>query len=229
MSVNNQFYGEMDRNEICINIPWYPSNQNDHLEKFCNGQTGYPLIDAGIRQLLQEGWIHHIIRNAMASFLTRGDLWISWEKGLTFFLENLLDADWSVCAGNWMWISSSAFEDVLNCTSSINPGTYGRRTDPFGEYVQKYLPVLADMPVEYIYEPWTAPLSVQQKAKCVIGKDYPERIVIHEVVSVRNANEMNRIKTELMETLQGVPNHIKPSNAAEARTFLGLTQDSTTQ
>lgn len=92
----------------------------------------------------------------------------------------------------------------MNCTSSINPGTYGRRTDPFGEYVQKYLPVLADMPVEYIYEPWTAPLSVQQKAKCVIGKDYPERIVIHEVVSVRNANEMNRIKTELMETLQGV-------------------------
>ena len=70
--------------------------------------------------------------------------------------------------------------------------------------MQKYLPVLADMPVEYIYEPWTAPLSVQQKAKCVIGKDYPERIVIHEVVSVRNANEMNRIKTELMETLQGV-------------------------
>ena len=94
MSVNNEFYGEMERNEICINIPWYPSNQNDHLEKFLSAQTGYPLIDAGIRQLLQEGWIHHIIRNAVASFLTRGDLWISWEEGLTFFLENLLDADW---------------------------------------------------------------------------------------------------------------------------------------
>ena len=94
MSVNNEFYGEMERNEICINIPWYPSNQNDHLEKFLSGRTGYPLIDAGVRQLLQEGWIHHIIRNAVASFLTRGDLWISWEEGLTFFLENLLDADW---------------------------------------------------------------------------------------------------------------------------------------
>ena len=94
MSVNNEFYGEMGRNEICINIPWYPSNQNDHLEKFLSGKTGYPLIDAGVRQLLQEGWIHHIIRNAMASFLCRGDLWISWEEGLKFFLENLLDADW---------------------------------------------------------------------------------------------------------------------------------------
>ena len=94
MSVNNEFFGEMDRNDICINIPWYTADHRGHFQKFCTGHTGYPLIDAGVRQILKEGWVHHIIRNALACFLTRGDLWISWEEGLQFFLENLLDADW---------------------------------------------------------------------------------------------------------------------------------------
>ena len=94
MSVNNEFFGEMDRNDICINIPWYSADHRGHFQKFCTGHTGYPLIDAGVRQILKEGWVHHIIRNALACFLTRGDLWISWEEGLQFFLENLLDADW---------------------------------------------------------------------------------------------------------------------------------------
>lgn len=90
----------------------YPHDDNDKWDAFVDAKTGYPFIDAGMRQLYKEGWIHHIVRNALACFLTRGDLWISWEAGLKIFLENLLDADWSVCAGNWMWISSSAFEQV---------------------------------------------------------------------------------------------------------------------
>ncbi len=112
MSVNNQFYGEMERNEICINIPWYPSEGNPNLKAFLDGKTGFPFIDAGVRQIKTEGWAHHIIRNALAFFLTRGDLWLNWEEGLQFFLQYLIDADWAVCAGNWMWISSSAFEEV---------------------------------------------------------------------------------------------------------------------
>ena len=143
-------------------------------------------------------------RNALACFLTRGDLWISWEDGLRFFLENLLDADWSVCAGNWMWVSSSAFEDVLNCTTCIDPGTFGRRADPWGDYVRAYIPELKDYPVEYIYEPWTAPLDVQEKAGCVIGKGYPERIVIHQDVSLQNAKKMNMIKEQLLKELHQV-------------------------
>jgi len=220
MSVNNQFFGEMDRNEICINIPWYPINKNNNFNAFCNAQTGYPLIDAGVRQILKEGWIHHIIRNALACFLTRGDLWISWEEGLKFFLKHLLDADWSVCAGNWMWISSSAFEEVLNCSTCIDPGTFGRRADPWGDYIRIYIPELANYPVEYIYEPWTAPLDVQEKAGCIIGKDYPERIVRHEEASQRNCMEMNNIKERLLKELNQVPTHVKPSNASETRELM---------
>ena len=70
--------------------------------------------------------------------------------------------------------------------------------------MKKYLPELSNIPVDYIYEPWTAPINIQKKANCIIGKDYPEPIVNHEVVSVRNANEMNRIKTELMKSLKEV-------------------------
>ena len=220
MSVNNQYFGQMEENDICINIPWYPVAENNHFSAFCKAQTGYPLIDAGVRQMLKEGWIHHIIRNALACFLTRGDLWISWENGLRFFLENLLDADWSVCAGNWMWVSSSAFEDVLNCTTCIDPGTFGRRADPWGDYVRAYIPELKNYPVEYIYEPWTAPLDVQEKAGCVVGKDYPERIVIHEEASLKNAKKMSIIKEQLLKELHQVPNHIKPSDEQEARDLM---------
>lgn len=204
MSVNNPYYDEMERNEICINIPWYPLDGNDHFQAYCQGRTGYPLIDGAVRQLVTEGWIHHIMRNALACFLTRGDLWINWEDGARFFLETLIDGDWAVNAGNWMWISSSAFEDVLNCSHCIDPGTFGRRADPWGDYVRKYVPELKDYPVEYIYEPWTAPLDVQEKAGCVIGKDYPHRIVIHEEVCVKNANMMNEVKNKLIKELHQV-------------------------
>ena len=68
-------------------------------------------------------------------------------------------------------ISSSAFEDVLSCTTCIDPGTFGRRADPWGDYVRAYIPELKDYPVEYIYEPWTAPKDVQEKAGCVIGRE----------------------------------------------------------
>ena len=100
-----------------------------------------------------------------------------------------------------MWISSSAFEDVLSCTTCIDPGTFGRRADPWGDYVRSYIPELAKYPVEFIYEPWTAPLEVQETAGCVIGKEYPNRIVIHEDVSVKNAHKMSRIKKKLQEEL----------------------------
>lgn len=93
MSVNNEFYAEMERNPICLNIPWSEPKQED-LNRWKYGKTGFPFIDAVMRQLLLEGWVHHVARNAVACFLTRGDLWISWEYGLHHFFKYLLDADW---------------------------------------------------------------------------------------------------------------------------------------
>ena len=88
MCANNPFYGEMERNPICINIPWF--DNQEHLKAYQSGNTGFPFIDAGVRQMKKEGWTHHIVRNAMSMFLTRGDLWLSWEHGLKFFLNYMI-------------------------------------------------------------------------------------------------------------------------------------------
>lgn len=104
------------------------------------GQTGFPWIDAIMTQLHEEGWIHHLARHAVACFLTRGDLWISWEEGMKVFEELCLDADWSVNAGMWMWLSSSSFfQQFLHCYCPVR---FGRKADPNGDYIRRYLPVL---------------------------------------------------------------------------------------
>ena len=98
--------------------------------------------------------------------------------------------------------------------------TFGRRADPWGDYVKKYIPELADYPVEYIYEPWTAPLDVQEKAGCVVGKDYPNRIVVHEEVSVKNAAMMDDIKEKLLKEFHKPPKHVMPSDEQETRNLM---------
>jgi cryptochrome len=89
-----------------------------------------------MRQLKQEGWVHHILRNSVAVFLTRGDLFLSWERGMKTFLKYLIDADWSVCSGNWNWISCGDPEEVLNPTITFCPVKYGQKIDPTGEYIR---------------------------------------------------------------------------------------------
>lgn len=216
MSANNPNYDQMKGNPICIDIPWYTNE--DHLTAWEEGQTGYPFIDACMRQLRKEGWIHHVCRTAVACFLTRGDLWISWESGLKVFYKYLIDADWSVSAGNWMWVSSSAFERQLDCSTCICPVNYGRAVEPTGDYIRRYVPEVARLPQEYIFEPWKAPLKVQERAKCIIGQDYPQRIVIHEEVSRVNRKMMK----DVSQRLKAVPPHCCPSSSEETKTFLRL-------
>jgi len=220
MSANNPFYGEMERNPICIDVPWY--DIPDQLEAFKMGKTGYPFIDAGIRQMRQEGWIHHILRNALSMFLTRGDLWLNWEPGFKIFMECLIDGDWAVCSGNWMWVSSSAFEKSLNSSFCLDPSVYGWRVDPNGYYVKKYVPELANLPLEYIYSPWKAPKEVQEKAKCIIGVDYPAPLVDHKTASQRNCRSMEDLQKNLLSKCNMEPEHLKPSDAQEVKKFFGL-------
>lgn len=115
-------------------------------------------------------------------------MWISWEEGQKVFEELLLDADWALNAGNWMWLSASAFYHLYSRVYS--PVSFGKKTDKDGEYIRKYVPELRNYPKSIIYEPWKASLREQQEYKCVIGKDYPERIVIHEDVLKKNMNKM---------------------------------------
>lgn len=190
---NNPKFDKMEGNPICVQIPW--DRNPEALAKWAEGKTGFPWIDAIMTQLRQEGWIHHLARHAVACFLTRGDLWISWEEGMKVFEELLLDADWSVNAGNWMWLScSSFFQQFFHCYCPVG---FGRRTDPNGDYIRRYLPVLRGYPAKHIYDPWNAPEDVQRAANCVIGVDYPRPMVHHAEASRLNIERMKQIYQQL--------------------------------
>ncbi|KAM3870060.1 cryptochrome-2 [Diretmus argenteus] len=192
-ATNNPSFDRMEGNPICVQIPW---DQNpEALAKWAEGRTGFPWIDAIMTQLRQEGWIHHLARHAVACFLTRGDLWISWESGMKVFEELLLDADWSVNAGSWMWLSCSAFfQQFFHCYCPVG---FGRRTDPSGDYIRRYIPILKDYPNRYIYEPWNAPASVQKAANCVVGVDYPKPMINHAEASRLNIERMKQVYQQL--------------------------------
>jgi cryptochrome len=129
-----------------------------------------------------------LARHAVACFLTRGDLWQSWEAGAKVFDLYLLDADWALNNANWQWLScSNFFYQYFRCYS---PVAFGKKTDPTGKYIRKWLPKLANIPDKYIFEPWLAPKSVQEAANCIIGTDYPSPIVVHEVISKQNIQRM---------------------------------------
>lgn len=180
-------FDKMVGNPLCTQIPW--GKNDEHLKAWAEGRTGYPFVDAIMRQLKQEGWIHHLARHMVACFLTRGDLWISWEEGAKVFEDYLLDYDWSLNAGNWMWLSASAF--FYKYFRVYSPVAFGKKTDKEGLFIRKYVPELKKYPTEYIYEPWKAPKSVQNAAGCVIGEGYPKRIVDHDKIHKENMQKMS--------------------------------------
>lgn len=154
------------------------------------------------------------------SFLTRSGMWLSWEIGLEHFLKYLMDADWSVCAGNWMWVSSSAFEKLLDSSKcSIIP--FGRRLDPDGQYIKRYVPELRNMPQKYIHQPWMAPESVQKECGCVIGQEYPPSLIDLAQTSQMNCERMSKIRESLVESQP----HVRPSNEDEIRTFFWIADE----
>ncbi|CAB3242988.1 unnamed protein product [Arctia plantaginis] len=180
-------FDKMVGNPVCTQIPW--GKNDEHLKAWAEGKTGYPFVDAIMRQLKQEGWIHHLARHMVACFLTRGDLWISWEEGAKVFEGYLLDYDWSLNAGNWMWLSASAF--FYKFFRVYSPIAFGKKTDKEGLYIRKYVPELKKYPTAFIYEPWKAPKSIQTTAGCVVGVDYPKRIVDHDKIHKENCTKMS--------------------------------------
>ncbi|CAB4303249.1 unnamed protein product [Prunus armeniaca] len=172
-------FDRMRGNKICKQIPW--NDDDELLVAWREARTGFPWIDAIMTQLRMWGWMHHLARHCVACFLTRGDLFVHWEKGRDVFERLLIDSDWAINNGNWLWLSCSSFFYQYNRIYS--PISFGKKYDPNGDYIRHFLPVLKDMPKEYIYEPWTAPLSIQNKAKCIIGRDYPKPVVAHDSAS----------------------------------------------
>jgi cryptochrome len=186
-------FDKIANNPICRQIKW--DHNDEFISAWKESRTGFPFIDAIMNQLRIEGWIHHLARHAVACFLTRGDLYQSWEVGAKIFEYYLLDADWSLNNGNWMWLSASAF--FHQYFRVYSPVAFGKKTDPEGNYIRKYVPQLGNFPSKFIYEPWSAPLSIQKEANCIVGIDYPKPIVDHQTVSKEN---MKKIKVHFSKS-----------------------------
>lgn len=142
------------------------------------GLTGFPLVDAGMRQLRREGWLPGPVRLVVASFLVK-DLGIDWREGEAWFMRLLLDGDEAVNNGNWQWVASVGTDRQPPVRRLYNPARQQERQDPGGRYVRAHLPELSRVPREYLSEPWRMPPEVQRKAGCRIGRDYPAPIVDH--------------------------------------------------
>ncbi|PUZ74606.1 hypothetical protein GQ55_1G078500 [Panicum hallii var. hallii] len=204
-------FDQMKGNKICKQIPW--SENEELFVAWRDGRTGYPWIDAIMIQLRKWGWMHHLARHSVACFLTRGDLFIHWEKGRDVFERLLIDSDWAINNGNWLWLSCSSF--FCQYHRIYSPVTFGKKYDPNGNYIRHFIPVLKDMPREYIYEPWTAPLSIQKKAKCIIGKDYPKPVVDHETASKECRKRMG--EAYALNRLDSNSSKGKPSNLSRRK------------
>ena len=157
-------------------IRW--SRAQRKFEAWCDGRTGYPLVDAGMRQLRREGWMHNRARLVVGSFLTK-DLGIDWRWGERWFMRLLIDGDEANNNGNWQWIASVGVDPQPAYRRIYNPARQQARFDPDGAYVRRYVPELRDVPAAYLAEPWTMPPDVQREAGCIIGRHYPEPIVDH--------------------------------------------------
>ncbi|MGZ4276735.1 MAG: cryptochrome/photolyase family protein [Solirubrobacteraceae bacterium] len=142
------------------------------------GRTGYPVVDAAMRELLACGWMHNRARMIVGSFLTK-DLGEDWRAGEAHFMEHLIDGDVGSNNGGWQWIASTGTDPAPYFQRLFNPTTQQRKFDPDGAYVRRWVPELARVPDERLAEPWTMSDEEQAASGCRIGRDYPEPLVDH--------------------------------------------------
>jgi deoxyribodipyrimidine photo-lyase len=156
-------------------VSW--ENDTADFGAWCQGRTGYPVVDAAMRQLVQTGWMHNRARMIVASFLVK-DLLVDWRWGERFFMEHLVDGDLAANNGGWQWTAGTG-TDAAPYFRVFSPVLQGKKHDPEGAFVRRWLPELARVPERYIHAPWTMPTGLQRQVSCVVGHDYPSPMVDH--------------------------------------------------
>ncbi len=154
-------------------FPW--NEDGPELQQWKEGKTGFPLVDAGMRQLNETGYVHNRVRMLVASVLVK-HLMISWRTGAEWFMNKLIDADLANNTLGWQWTAGCGV-DAAPYFRVFNPVLQGKKFDKKGEYIRKFVPELQNVPDNYLHEPWTMPESVQEEAGCIIEKDYPSPVV----------------------------------------------------
>ena len=150
---------------------------------WCAGQTGYPIVDAAMRQMNETGWMHNRARMIVASFLVK-DLLIDWRWGEKYFMQRLVDGDPAANNGGWQW-SAGTGTDAAPYFRIFNPISQGKKFDPDGAYIHRWVPELRNLSGKDLHEPWKMPPMMQRSVGCVIGQDYPAPIVDHKFARQR--------------------------------------------
>jgi deoxyribodipyrimidine photo-lyase len=158
-------------------LPW--PNPPGHLEAWCGARTGYPLIDAAMRQLNQTGYMHNRLRMVTASFLVK-DLLVDWRRGERYFADTLVDFDLAANSGGWQWAASVGC-DAQPWFRIFSPVAQSEKFDPTGAFIRRYVPELARVPDKFIHAPWNLPASEQMRLGVIVGQSYPAPIVEHAV------------------------------------------------
>jgi deoxyribodipyrimidine photo-lyase len=160
-------------------IAWEQGQYADRLfAAWCAARTGYPLIDAAMRQLNSTGYMHNRLRMLVASFLTK-DLGLDWRRGEAYFARQLVDFDLAANNGGWQWAASSGC-DAQPYFRIFNPLTQSRRFDPGGSFIRHYLPELAAVPDKFVHAPWSMPSAEQLACGVIVGRHTPPPLVLHE-------------------------------------------------
>jgi deoxyribodipyrimidine photo-lyase len=158
-------------------------NDEGKFVAWCEARTGYPLIDAAMRQLNGTGYMHNRLRMVVASFLVK-DLHIDWRRGERYFAQHLIDFDLAANNGGWQWAASTGC-DAQPWFRIFNPVTQSEKFDGAGRFIRRYVPELARCPDKWIHAPWLMPLAEQQRTGVLIGKTYPLPVVDHAVARIK--------------------------------------------
>lgn len=171
-------------------FPW--AENAEGLKAWQQGRTGYPIVDAGMRELWQTGWMHNRVRMIVASFLVK-DLLIHWREGALWFEDTLVDADLANNRAGWQWVAGSG-ADAAPYFRIFNPVSQGEKFDPDGAYVRRYVPELAGLDDAHIHKPWEAPKKALEAAGIDLGTTYPRPIVDHGEARNRALAAYEKIK-----------------------------------
>ncbi|NDE91083.1 MAG: deoxyribodipyrimidine photo-lyase [Alphaproteobacteria bacterium] len=164
---------EAPLNKTYVNFPWQEDKKL--FDAWKHGQTGIPIVDAGMRQLWQTGWMHNRVRMIAASLLIKNMLQ-PWQHGAAWFWDTLVDADLASNSASWQWVAGSG-ADASPYYRIFNPVLQGQKFDAQGDYVRRFIPELAQLPTDYLHAPWEAPASILKGAGVQLGKTYPQPVV----------------------------------------------------
>lgn len=173
-------------------IEW--ENNEAFFVAWREGRTGYPIVDAAMRQLTTEAWMHNRARMIVASFLTK-DLLIDWRWGERYFMQQLVDGDHASNNGGWQWAAGTG-TDAQPYFRIFNPVSQSEKFDPQGEYIRHYIPELQNVPTKFIHEPWKMPKDIQHKIGMRMGDDYPMPLVDHATQRQRALEMYKRARAD---------------------------------